>query len=108
MRSEGVGDGKGVGVGEGVWAMVGSDSLEAAKPATPRAGKTLTNERRSRPCFGSRLLDSVFPVCVFFVFTKAPFEDLFAVSQRIIVPVPTPCMLSFPYLSFTTLAFPNR
>ena len=76
MRGAGVGDGDGSGVGEGVWATDGSDSFEAAKPATPRAGKALTNERRSSPCFESRLLASVFRVCVFFVFTKSPLRRL--------------------------------
>src|SRR5262245_46107235 len=82
MRGAGVGDGKGVGVGEGVWARAGSVSFEAAKLASPRAGKTLTNERRSSPWFASRFLDSVFRVCVFFVLTKSPFEGLFAMLSE--------------------------
>src|SRR5437660_3342818 len=46
---DGDGDGKGVGVGVGVCAAVGSERFDAANPAAPSAGRSLTNARRSRP-----------------------------------------------------------
>src|SRR5437660_12551896 len=46
---DGDGDGKGVGVGVGVCAAAGSERLDAATPAAPSAGRSLTNARRSRP-----------------------------------------------------------
>jgi hypothetical protein len=104
MRSAGVGDGKGVGVGEGVWAMVGSDSLEVAKPYS-KSGQDSTNNV-VETCFGSRLLDSVFPFASF-LFSRRPPSKTFAVSQR---SCSSACTLHalFSILDFTTLAFPNR
>src|SRR5678816_37015 len=87
-RSGGVGDGlgEGTGVGEGVCASVWSGSFVAARPAAPMAGSSFTNVRRV--------------VLFFFIVVYLCIGT--------IVPVPTPCVLGFPYFSFTTFALPKR
>jgi len=60
---DGDGDGVGDGVGVGVCASDGRESLAAAIPATPMAGRTLTNERLSSP--SGALVDTDFLTCDF-------------------------------------------
>src|SRR6185503_18363299 len=83
---------RGVGVGEGlgVCASASIGSFVAARPAAPMAGSSFTKARRV--------------VLVFLIFLTTDYTDerqiyLFMGS---IVPVPTPCVLDFPYFSFTT------
>lgn len=52
---EGVGDATGDGDGVGVWAIAGSGSFAATKPAAPTAGNSLTKVRRPTDV-SSRLL----------------------------------------------------
>src|SRR5215217_1595845 len=100
MRGAGVGDGEGRGVGDGVCASASSGNFDTARPVAPRAGSSLTKVRL--PTF--LLLARVFSALFFFMVIGSP-GYLFIGT---IVPVPTPCVLGFPYFCFTTFAFPNR
>lgn len=58
MRGAGVGDGEGVGVADGaaVWANASKGILDAATPAMPKAGSTLTKLRLPTFVFELRLV----------------------------------------------------
>src|SRR6266436_1915137 len=109
----GVGDGDGDGVGEGVgavvdWAKAPSGRLVTASPVTPTAGSSFNKARRSNP-----LTVRTEPVLDrFVVFDLDCFRSIASPESAIVnygtmVPEPAPVALSFPYLSLTTLAFPN-
>jgi hypothetical protein len=75
MRGAGVGEGDGDGTGAGAggvnfWAAAGNERLEAANPATPSAGSSFTNARRSTPpalAPSLLLFDRFDSVCFFFI-----------------------------------------
>jgi hypothetical protein len=91
---EGLGDGRGD--GEGVCANAFRGVLFATKLAAPSAGNNFTNDRR---------LFEVLRLARFPFFTVSNLVYWFFIGT--IVPEPVPCVLSAPYLIFTTFALPN-
>lgn len=110
----GVGDGEGLGngdgEGDGVCAIVLSGTCVAISPAAPTAGRSLTNARRLTLVLRGDLAAFDFLFFMFLPIVALLFDDG---SKRYlpdgnIVPVPTPCVISAPYLSFKTFALPKR
>jgi hypothetical protein len=95
---EGEGEGVGTGVGLGVCATEEIEKVEAANPATPNAGRVLTNARRSNAGFEPLVFCLGRWSILFFI--RTPY-------YLIIVLVPIPGTLASPYFIRKTFALPN-